>query len=153
MVEKGRIKEYEKVIRRAQKKLTTSGTEKYFDFKYEKGKFEIIEKKEEIKSTENLCGYYILETSETDMKAEDVELHYKELQKVERIFRDLKEHLDVRPVFHWKDRRVKTHIFLCIIAQTILGHTRKCLKQIKWFNNEENTLGRSLSNCRVIPIF
>jgi transposase len=49
MVEKGKIKAKEKVIKRAQKKLTKSNAEKYFDFKYDGRKFTIIEKENEIK--------------------------------------------------------------------------------------------------------
>lgn len=94
MKEKNKIKKYEIVIRRAQKHLTKSGAEKYFDFKYENGKLEIIEKKDEVRKAENLCGFYILETSETEMDDKDVEAHYKQLQQVERVFRDLKKYLD-----------------------------------------------------------
>jgi transposase len=48
--------------------------------------------------------------------------------------------LDIRPVYHWKDRRVKTHIFLCLLAQTVLNDTKKCLKKAGWFNKNNNTL-------------
>ncbi len=137
MKEKNKIKKYEIVIRRAQKHLTKRGAEKYFDFKYENGKLEIIEKKDEVRKAENLCGFYILETSETEMDDKDVEAHYKQLQQVERVFRDLKKYLDIRPVFHWKDKRVKTHMFLCLLAQTVLGYTRKCLKQNGWIKGKD----------------
>ncbi|MFQ6052542.1 MAG: IS1634 family transposase [Methanosarcinales archaeon] len=139
MVEKGRLKKHEKVIRRAQKKLTQSGAEKYFDFRYENGMFEIIEKVEVIERSERLCGYYILKTSETQMEDYDIEVHYKKLQEVERCFRDLKELIEVRPVCHWKDRRVETHIFLCLLAQVILAWVRKRLKEVGWLGRY-NTL-------------
>ncbi len=151
MVEKNKIKKYDVVIRRAQKHLTKSGAEKYFDFKYENTKFEIIEKKDEIKKAENLCGFYILETSEIEMDDKDVEVHYKQLQQVERIFRDLKRYLDIRPVFHWKDKRVKTHMFLCLLAQAMLGYTRKCLKQNGWIKGK-NTLQKFITEISSIKI-
>jgi len=63
MVRAGRLKKYDKVIRRAQKKLTQAKALKYYDFSYEEGeKFRIIEKEDEIKRAKSLCGYYILET-------------------------------------------------------------------------------------------
>jgi len=40
---------------------------------------------------------------------------FKVLKPVERIFRELKDLIEIRPVFHWKDKRVRIYIFLCII--------------------------------------
>ena len=86
MQEKGKIKRYDKVIRRAERKLTESGARRYFDFSYKDGIFKILEKKEEIERAKRLCGYYILETSEVAMKEEEVEERYKGLKQVERCF-------------------------------------------------------------------
>ena len=86
MQEKGKIKKYDKVIRRAERKLTESGARRYFDFSYKDGIFKILEKKEEIERAKRLCGYYILETSEVGMKEEEVEERYKGLKQVERCF-------------------------------------------------------------------
>lgn len=153
MVEAGRLKKYEKVIRRAEKKLTESGTGKYFDFSYQEGKFEIIKRSEEIKKSKMLCGYYVLETSEVGMPVEEVEAHYKDLQQVEQCFRDLKDLLDIRPVYHWVDRRVKTHIFLCLMAQVVLRHTRKALKEAGWLGKgKENTLERFIDSLATIKL-
>ena len=142
MVNKGRLKKYDKVVRRAQKKLTESGALRYFDFSYEEGgEFKIIEKKDEIKRAMALCGYYILETSETEMEDEKVEESYKRLKEVERVFRDLKDLINIRPVYHWVERRVKTHIFLCLLAQVVLSTVRKKLKRKGWLGKrKENTL-------------
>jgi transposase len=144
MVKKGRIKDREKIIRRAQKKLTKSGAEEYLDFSYTDGRLKIIEKEEEIENAKRLCGYYILETSEVDMKEEEVEKHYKGLQQVERCFRDLKELLEIRPIYHWADRRVKSHIFLCLISQVILSYVRKELKEKGWLGRN-NTLEKFIT--------
>ena len=91
-----------------------------------------------------LCGYYILETGEVDMKEEEVEKHYKGLQQVERCFRDLKELLEIRPIYHWADRRVKSHIFLCLISQVILSYVRKELKEKGWLGRN-NTLEKFIT--------
>jgi len=147
MVNKGRLKKYDKVVRRAQKKLTESGASRYFDFSYEEGgEFKIIEKKDEIKRAKTLCGYYILETSETEMEDEKVEASYKRLQEVERVFRDLKDLIDIRPVYHWVERRVETHIFLCLMSQVILARVRKKLKEGGWLGKKkENTLEKFIT--------
>ena len=135
MVKSGRLKGYETVIRRAQKKLTESGAERYFDFGYKDGEFRIIRKEQEIQKAIALCGYYVLETTEVGMSDSEVEENYKKLQQVERIFRELKDLIEIRPVFHWKDRCVRTHVFLCIIAQSILRLCRVRLKEAGWFDD------------------
>ena len=134
MVEKGRLKDPIKVIKRAQKKLTESCAENFYEFKYEEGRFEIIEKKELIEKARRLCGYYILKTTVEDMDEEEVERHYKGLKFVEDAFRQLKELVEIRPIFHWRERRVKVHVFLCILAQTIVNKIRDVLKGAGWLN-------------------
>jgi len=44
---------------------------------------------------------------------------YKQLYKIEQSFRTFKSHLEVRPMFHWTDKRIEGHICLCYIALTI----------------------------------
>ncbi len=142
MVEKGRLKDPIKVIRRAQKKLTESCAENFYEFKYEEGRFEIIEKKELIEKARRLCGYYILKTTVQDMEEGEIEAHYKGLKFVEDAFRQLKELVEIRPIFHWRERRVKVHVFLCILAQTVVNKIRDVLKGAGWLNEER---GRSFS--------
>jgi len=64
----------------------------------------------------HLDGKYILSTSDDTLSAEDVALGYKQLAEVERAFRTLKTTLDLRPVFHRKDERITSHVFLCFLA-------------------------------------
>ena len=142
MVEKGRLKDPIKVIRRAQKKLTEACAENFYEFKYEDGRFEIIEKKELIEKARRLCGYYILKTTVQDMEEREIEAHYKGLKFVEDAFRQLKELVEIRPIFHWRERRVKVHVFLCILAQTVVNKIRDVLKGAGWLNEER---GRSFS--------
>jgi len=148
MVNNRRLKKYDKVIRRAEKKLTKSGASRYYDFSYEEKerKFTIIEKKDEVEKARALCGYYVLQTSETQMQDEKVEEYYKRLREVEDVFRDLKDLIDIRPVYHWIDRRVKTHIFLCLLSQVVLGGVRRKLKKEGWLGKrKENTLERFIT--------
>ena len=143
MVKAGRLKEPTKVIRRAQKKLTEAGCEKFYDFTYEGGEFKIIEKSFYIQKAKALCGYYILETTNTTMSEEEIDAHYKELKFVEDAFRQLKELVEIRPIFHWKERRVRTHIFLCILAQTVVNKVKERLKESGWLDEEK---GNSFSH-------
>jgi transposase len=60
-------------------------------------------------------GKWVLVTN-TSLPAEEVALAYKGLWQVERAFRTLKTPLEIRPVYHWADRRVLGHIAACVLA-------------------------------------
>jgi len=57
-----------------------------------------------IKAEENLDGKYLLRTSDPKLSAEDIALGYNQLPEVERGWRDLKQVIDLRPVYHRKRR-------------------------------------------------
>jgi len=69
-----------------------------------------------IKTEENLDGKYLLRTSDPKMSAEDIALGYKQLLEVERGWRDMKQVIDLRPVFHRKEQRIRAHVLLCWLA-------------------------------------
>jgi transposase len=79
-----------------------------------------------------LDGKFLLSTSDPDLAAEDVALGYKNLLKAERGFRDLKTTLELRPVFHRLEHRIRAHVLLSSLALLLIrvaerqsGHTRR----------------------------
>jgi hypothetical protein len=68
------------------------------------------------KAEENLDGKYLLRTSDPKMTAEDIALGYKQLLEVERGWRDMKHVIDLRPVYHRKEERIRAHVILCWLA-------------------------------------
>jgi|SRR5882762_969036 len=68
------------------------------------------------KNEENLDGKYLLRTADPKMSAEDLALGYKQLLEVERGWRDMKQTIDLRPVFHRREDRIRAHILLCWLA-------------------------------------
>ena len=60
-------------------------------------------------------GKYAILTN-TKLKPDEVLSHYRDRNFVEMSFKDLKLFVDMRPVRHWKDRRVLAHIFLAVLA-------------------------------------
>lgn len=61
-------------------------------------------------------GYYALQTSEKDLSPQDIlDIHHN-LWKIEESFRIMKSTLEVRPVFHWTESRIKGHFVLCFLA-------------------------------------
>jgi transposase len=73
-----------------------------------------------IKAEQRLDGKYLLSTSDPDLSAEDVALGYKNLLEAERGFRDLKSTLELRPVFHRVERRIRAHVLLCWLALLLI---------------------------------
>jgi transposase len=61
-------------------------------------------------------GIFILQTNRKDLPAGKVVDSYKDLKEVEALFDDLKHFVDLQPIRHWLTRRVRAHVFLCILA-------------------------------------
>jgi hypothetical protein len=73
-----------------------------------------------IKAEENLDGKYLLRSSDPKLPAEDIALGYKQLLEVERGWRDLKQVIDLRPVYHRKEERIRAHVILCWLALLLI---------------------------------
>ena len=71
---------------------------------------------EAISADEKLDGKYLLRSSDPSLSPEDIALCYKQLAEVERGWRDLKHVLDLRPVYHRKEERIRAHVILCWLA-------------------------------------
>ena len=69
-----------------------------------------------VAAEERLDGKFLLRTSDPTLSAEDVALGYKQLLEVERAWRDLKTSLELRPVYHRKQQRIRAHVLLCWLA-------------------------------------
>lgn len=68
----------------------------------------------------HLDGKFLLRTSDPTLSAEDVALAYKQLLQVERGWRDMKSTLDLRPVYHRKEDRIRAHVVLCWLALLLI---------------------------------
>jgi len=76
--------------------------------------------KAKVKQEEKLDGKYLLSTSDQHLSAEDIALGYKQLMEVERAFRTLKSSLSLRPIYHSKDDRIRSHVLLCWLALLLI---------------------------------
>jgi transposase len=72
--------------------------------------------KHAIKTETNLDGKYLLRSSDPHLSAEDIALGYKQLLEVERGWRDIKQVIDLRPVYHRLEDRIRAHVILCWLA-------------------------------------
>jgi len=73
-----------------------------------------------VKREERLDGKYLLSTSDQHLRADDIALGYKQLLEVERSFRTLKGTLSLRPIYHSKDERIRSHVLLCWLALLLI---------------------------------
>lgn len=92
--------------------------------------------KKKITAETNLDGKYLLRCSDPALSAEDIALGYKQLLQVERGWRDMKTTLELRPVYHRLEERIRAHVILCWlalllirIAETTTGHTWSNLRE------------------------
>ena len=95
--------------------------------------FSSARKQEKIAAEEQLDGLYVIRTS---LKAEqlgdvDVVRAYKSLARLEGAFRSLKTTvLKVRPILDWRERRVRAHLFVCMLAYYLECHLRRRLAPV-----------------------
>ena len=67
-----------------------------------------------------LDGKFLISTSLLKLPVEDVVYGYKQLFEVERVFRDLKHVVEVRPVYHRLDDRIRSHVLICFLAMVLV---------------------------------
>ena len=80
-----------------------------------------------------LDGFYILRTSltETDLAAGDVVRAYKNLEQAERAFGSLKgPDLQIRPIHHHLEDRVRAHVLICMLAYYLTWHLKAAWKPL-----------------------
>ena len=76
--------------------------------------------KTKAKTEENLDGKYLLRCADPQLSAEDIAVGYKQLLEVERGWRDMKSVLDLRPVYHRLEERIRAHVLLCWLALLLI---------------------------------
>ena len=106
---------------------------KFVVWKVQQGKLEWHLDEDKIKQEKLFDGCYIISS---DVPAEQMAQHqvvasYKALSLVEGAFRNLKTvSLEMRPVFHKKDERIRSHVFLCLLAYYLQWHMTQRLQPL-----------------------
>jgi hypothetical protein len=76
--------------------------------------------RKKITSEANLDGKYLLRCSDPHLSAEDIALGHQQLLQVERGWRDMKTSLELRPVYHRLEERIRAHVILCWLALLLI---------------------------------
>ena len=69
-----------------------------------------------IRAEEKLDGMCLLRCSDPSLSAEEIALGYKQLWQIERAWREMKQVIDLRPVYHRKEEGIRAHVVLCWLA-------------------------------------
>jgi hypothetical protein len=125
MVERGRLRSAAAIGLRAGRVVNAKKMAKHFELTITDGVFAYRRRTDAIAAEAALDGLYVVRTSVSAERlgTSAVVETYKRLSAVERDFRALKgEDLLVRPIFHWREDRVRAHLFLCFLAAYVRWH-------------------------------
>jgi hypothetical protein len=113
--------------------LTGHRVKKHFRVEIADGHLAFARKTEQIAAEAALDGIYVLRTTvaEDRLHAPDVVRAYKQLKEVEKGFRALKgPELQIRPIHHRLERRVRAHVFLCMLALYAERHLQQAWREL-----------------------
>jgi transposase len=116
-VKAGRLKNPAKIGARAARAAQKHHAHRYYSYEVPgPGQFRFNEDATKMQAETLHEGKYILKTDDQDLAASETVGAYKELDTVESGFRDLKDVIEMRPVYHKTDDRIKAHIFVATLA-------------------------------------
>jgi len=108
-------------------------------------------KEDKLKSDERLDGTFLIQTNVKDYADEKLIKIYKNLSKVENAFKIIKNNLDIRPIYHRKEERVKGHVYVCVIAYFIITAIEYIAKKAS-LNKSVKKILRELSGISLLEI-
>lgn len=114
-VTKGRLKTPEKIGAAAALILARNHGHRYYKWELQDGTF-VFSESENLEREKAREGKYLIQTEERDLTPVQAVQAYKELGEVERGFRNIKDVLEMRPIYHQTDERVQAHIFVAALA-------------------------------------
>jgi transposase len=124
----GKLAEPTKIGAAAARILTRTHGYRYYDWEYREGRFRFFEHPVNLKREEAYEGKYVIQTEEPQLTAIGAVSLYKELSEVERAFANLKDVIEMRPIYHRTDARVHAHIFVAALAFLLHRAIEKKLK-------------------------
>jgi len=148
--EKRALSGQDKIGLRVGKVINKYKVGKYFELEITENSFYYSLKQEIKEADEVMDGLYMIRTSVKAASLSTIETvkAYKKLAKVEQAFRSLKSiDLKVRPIYHYRDNRVKAHIFLCMLSYYVEWYMQRSLTSLLFKEGAEEL---SLDESRVL---
>lgn len=100
-------------------------------------------KENKLESDKRLDGTFLIQTNEDEYSKKKLLDIYKNLSKVENAFKIIKNDLDIRPMFHRKESRIKGHVYICVIAYFLMI-------AIEYISKDENLNKSARSILRIL---
>jgi transposase len=138
MIERGYLKDADKIGVRVGRVINKYKMAKHFKLEIAESKFCFEIDEEKVNEEASLDGIYVIRTSLKKLSGADAVRHYKSLSQVERAFRSIKTmDLEVRPINHHLEKRVKTHLFLCMLAYYVKWHMMEAWRPLLFADEEQ----------------
>ncbi len=140
MVERGRLRGRDAIGVRVGKVVNQYKVAKHFALDIEEHRFGFHRLEDNIAAEAALDGIYVIRTSvaKKQMTAAACVRNYKSLAEVERAFRSMKTiDLKIRPIHHHLADRVRSHIFLCMLAYYVEWHMREAWRPLLFADEEQ----------------
>src|SRR5260370_29740947 len=115
-VARGRLKKAQKIGEAAERILGRNHGSRYYGWSLEQGIFRYFEHPGHLAPEKALEGKYVIQTEELDLSAVQAVEVYKDLSEIERSFRELKDLVEMRPIYHRRPKRGRAHIFVAALA-------------------------------------
>lgn len=115
---------------------------KHFDLTITETSFTYARNEDRIREEAALDGLYVVRSSvdKKQMASERVVENYKSLAKVERAFRCLKTvDLSLRPIYHRNEERIRSHVFICMLAYYVEWHMREKLRPVLFADDDQES--------------
>ena len=136
----GRLKGADKIGVKVGKVINKKKVGKHFITDIADGGLSWRRDEDKIAAEAELDGIYVIRTSATEEKlgtAGTVEA-YKDLGNLERDFWSMKaEDIELRPIYHYLENRVRAHVFLCMLATYLTWHLRQALAPLTFTDNNK----------------
>ncbi len=139
MVERRRLRGQDDIGVRVGKVVNKYKVAKHFKLTIEDTRFDFAIDTDKVAAEAALDGIYVLRTSlpEERMSAEETVRSYKRLTLVERAFRSFKTlDLEIRPIHHRLENRVRAHIFFCMLAYYVLWHMLQAWRPLLFYDED-----------------
>lgn len=130
-VKSGKLKSPEKIGEAAARALSRNHGHRYYDWELVQGEFRFFEHPVHFVREKALEGKYLIQTEEKGISPLDAVQAYKELTEVESGFRQIKDVIELRPIYHRTKERVQAHIFIAALAFLLHRMLEKKLKGAK----------------------
>jgi Transposase DDE domain len=142
-VEGGRLKGEGDIGIKVGKVLNKHKMAKHFELAVTDTSLAFSRRQDNIAAEEALDGIYVVraaEKSTREMTEGEIVSSYKNLAQVERVFRTIKTtDLEIRPIYHYAEGRVRAHVLICLLAAYITWHLREKLAPLT-FRDEEKPI-------------